>query len=81
LEEVYVTFDEDLSYNKGYRKALETVVEILHLTSAENPEARVVVNRIVELLVDNATENVKVNVQYMEAALAKLQQRAAKKKK
>ena len=74
-----MAFDEDLSYDGGYRKALETVVEILHLTSAENPEARVVVNRIVELLVDNATANVKVNVQYMEAALAKLQQRLRKR--
>ena len=76
-----MTFDEDLSYNKGYRKALETVVEILHLASAENPEAGVVVNRIVQLLVENATANVKINVQYMEAALAKLQQQAAKKRK
>ena len=74
-------FDEDLSYNKGYRKALETVVETLHLASAENPEAGVVVNRIVQLLVENATANVKINVQYMEAALAKLQQQAAKKRK
>ena len=73
-------FDEDLSYNKGYRTALETVVEILHLTGAENPEAKVVVNRIVELLVENATANVKANVQYLEAALAKLQPQAAKKK-
>ena len=76
-----MTFDEDLSYNKGYRKALETVVETLHLASAENPEAGVVVNRIVQLLVENATANVKINVQYMEAELAKLQQRAAKKRK
>jgi hypothetical protein len=76
-----VGFDEDLSYNKGYRKALETVVETLHLASAENPEAGVVVNRIVQLLVENATANVKINVQYMEAALAKLQQQAAKKRK
>ena len=74
-------FDEDLSYNKGYRKALETVVETLHLASAENPEAGVVVNRIVQLLVENATPNVKINVQYMEAALAKLQRQAAKKRK
>jgi len=76
-----MAFDEDLSYNKGYRKALETVVETLHLASAENPEAGVVVNRIVQLLVENATANVKINVQYMEAALAKLQQQAAKKRK
>jgi hypothetical protein len=76
-----MAFDEDLSYNKGYRKALETVVETLHLASAENPEAGVVVNRIVQLLVENATANVKINVQYLEAALAKLQQQAAKKRK
>jgi hypothetical protein len=76
----YVTFDQDLSYNKGYRKALETVVEILHLISAENPEAKVIVNRIVELLVENATANVKINVRYLEAALAKQQQAAIKKK-
>jgi hypothetical protein len=76
-----VTLDEDLSYDKGYRKALETVVEILHLASADNPEAGVVVNRIVQLLVDNATANMKINVQHLEAALAKLQQQAAKKRK
>ena len=75
-----MTLDEDLSYDKGYRKALETVVEILHLASGDNPEAGVVVNRIVQLLVENATASVKINVQYMEAALAKLQQQAAKKR-
>ena len=76
-----MAYDENLSYNKGYRKALETVVETLHLASAENPEAGVAVNRIVQLLVENATAKMKTSVQYMEAALAKLQQQAAKKKK
>ena len=55
-----MAYDEGLSYNKGYRKALETVVETLHLASAENPEAGVAVNRIVQLLVENATANVKL---------------------
>jgi hypothetical protein len=53
----------------------------LHLASAEHPEAGVVVNRIVQLLVENATANLKTNVQYTEAALAKLQEQAAKKRK
>ena len=76
-----MAYDENLSYNKGYRKALETVVETLHRASTENPEAGVAVNRIVQLLVENATAKMKTSVQYMEAALAKLQQQAAKKKK
>ena len=74
-----MAYDEGLAYNEGYRKALETVVETLHLASAENPEAGVAVNRIVQLLVESATANVKINVQYMEDALAKLQHQAAKK--